>query len=68
MTSARVEKLGVSAYTIPTESPESDGTYDWNATTIVVVEVESGCEPGVQVRDDGVCGTPARGQLCEVNL
>ncbi|HET7227381.1 MAG TPA: enolase C-terminal domain-like protein [Chthoniobacterales bacterium] len=44
MTSARVEKLGVSAYTIPTESPESDGTYDWKATTIVIVDVESAGE------------------------
>ncbi len=39
----RVERLRVSAYRIPTErGPESDGTARWDATTIVVVEVEAG--------------------------
>jgi len=47
MTSALVEKLSVSAYTIPTESPESDGTYEWDATTIVIVDVESNGERGL---------------------
>jgi L-alanine-DL-glutamate epimerase-like enolase superfamily enzyme len=47
MRSARIEKLSVSAYTLPTESPESDGTYEWNATTIVIVRVESGDEHGI---------------------
>jgi L-alanine-DL-glutamate epimerase-like enolase superfamily enzyme len=30
------------AYTIPTDSPEADGTFAWNATTLIVVEME--CE------------------------
>ena len=47
MTSARIERLSVSAYTIPTEVLESDGTYEWNATTIVVVHAESGDESGL---------------------
>src|SRR5438128_1640331 len=29
------------AYRIPTSSPESDGTLEWDATTLVVVEVEA---------------------------
>jgi L-alanine-DL-glutamate epimerase-like enolase superfamily enzyme len=31
--------LDVSAYTVPTETPESDGTIAWNETTLVVVRV-----------------------------
>jgi L-alanine-DL-glutamate epimerase-like enolase superfamily enzyme len=37
-----VESLDVSAYKIPTDSPESDGTFAWNATTVVVVEATAG--------------------------
>ncbi len=42
-----VEKLGVSAYTVPTDEPESDGTLEWDATTIVVVEVHAGRVAGL---------------------
>ncbi len=34
-----IETVAVSAYTVPTERPESDGTFEWDETTIVVVEV-----------------------------
>ncbi len=34
--------LSVSAYTIPTDAPESDGTFEWEATTVVVVECAGG--------------------------
>ena len=34
-----VTGIDVSTYTIPTETPESDGTFAWDSTTIVVVEV-----------------------------
>jgi L-alanine-DL-glutamate epimerase-like enolase superfamily enzyme len=43
----RVENLEVSAFTIPTEAPESDGTLVWDTTTIVIVEVEGGGERGL---------------------
>ncbi len=42
-----VEALAVSAYTIPTDEPESDGTLEWDSTTIVVVEVGAGGETGL---------------------
>jgi L-alanine-DL-glutamate epimerase-like enolase superfamily enzyme len=32
-----VERLEVSAYTVPTLSPEADGTLAWNDTTLVLV-------------------------------
>ena len=36
---ARITAVDVSAYTIPTDKPESDGTLEWSATTLVRVEV-----------------------------
>lgn len=44
---AAVTALRASAYTIPTDAPEADGTFAWEATTLVVVEVESGGETGL---------------------
>jgi L-alanine-DL-glutamate epimerase-like enolase superfamily enzyme len=42
-----VEELEVSAFTVPTDEPESDGTLEWDSTTIVVVEVSGGDERGL---------------------
>jgi L-alanine-DL-glutamate epimerase-like enolase superfamily enzyme len=44
---AAVERVDAFAYTIPTDAPESDGTLEWDSTTIVVVEVEAGDERGL---------------------
>src|ERR687887_1133251 len=44
---ARVEGVEVSAFTIPTEEPESDGTLEWDSTTIVIAEVAGGGERGL---------------------
>ncbi|MGH9327045.1 MAG: enolase C-terminal domain-like protein [Terriglobia bacterium] len=45
--SVPVEKVEVSAYTVPTDSPESDGTLEWNKTTVVVVEAAAGGARGL---------------------
>jgi hypothetical protein len=37
-----IRHVGVGAYRIATDAPESDGTIAWDATTIVVVEVLAG--------------------------
>jgi L-alanine-DL-glutamate epimerase-like enolase superfamily enzyme len=37
----------VSAYRIPTDAPESDGTFAWESTTLVLVEVTAGGETGL---------------------
>ncbi|WP_425244658.1 enolase C-terminal domain-like protein [Streptomyces citrinus] len=37
-----VERVDVSAYTVPTDAPEADGTLSWDTTTTVVAEVRSG--------------------------
>ncbi|GAA1916587.1 enolase C-terminal domain-like protein [Nocardioides marmoribigeumensis] len=48
MTSApAVASLRASAYTVPTDRPEADGTLAWDSTTIVVVEAEAGSVTGL---------------------
>jgi L-alanine-DL-glutamate epimerase-like enolase superfamily enzyme len=42
-----VSALRVSAYVIPTDAPESDGTFEWTQTTLVVVELEAGAARGL---------------------
>jgi L-alanine-DL-glutamate epimerase-like enolase superfamily enzyme len=34
-----IERVEVSVYRIPTETPESDGTLEWDSTTMVLVEL-----------------------------
>jgi len=46
-TGAVVSGLEATAYTVPTDAPEADGTMTWDSTTLVLV----------QVRADGVVGT-----------
>ena len=36
-----MDELEVSAYTVPTSTPESDGTLEWSETTIVVASVSA---------------------------
>lgn len=43
---AAIEHLDVNAYTIPTDYPEADGTYQWDATTLVAVHVTAGDKRG----------------------
>ncbi|HEX3317930.1 MAG TPA: enolase C-terminal domain-like protein [Solirubrobacteraceae bacterium] len=47
MAAVAVERLEVSAYTVPTDAPESDGTLAWDATTMVVVEAHAGDATGL---------------------
>jgi L-alanine-DL-glutamate epimerase-like enolase superfamily enzyme len=39
---ASVTKGSVSFYTVPTDNPEADGTFSWNSTSMVLVELECG--------------------------
>lgn len=41
-----VSRVEVAAWRIPTEAPESDGTLEWDATTLVTVHVEGGGKTG----------------------
>jgi L-alanine-DL-glutamate epimerase-like enolase superfamily enzyme len=44
---APIERIGVSAFRIPTDAPESDGTLEWTSTTLVLVEARAGGETGI---------------------
>src|SRR4051794_4238694 len=44
---APITQVRAAAYTLPTDSPESDGTYAWDSTTILVVEVAAGGITGI---------------------
>jgi L-alanine-DL-glutamate epimerase-like enolase superfamily enzyme len=46
-TSSRIDSLQVSAYTIPTDFPESDGTIEWDKTTLILAEVKAGDATGL---------------------
>jgi len=43
----RVEDVCAHAYTVPTDSPEADGTFAWDSTTIVVVGAKGGGWTGI---------------------
>ena len=42
-----IEQLNTSAYKIPTDAPEADGTLEWNSTTLVVVQLKAGDKTGM---------------------
>ena len=42
-----IDEMAVSAYLIPTDGPESDGTLEWHHTTLVLVEASAGGEQGL---------------------
>ncbi len=43
----RISRVDAAAYTIPTEEPESDGTFAWKATTLVLATVTAGETRGI---------------------
>lgn len=42
-----MDRIEAAAYLVPTDQPESDGTFEWASTTIVVAEIEAGGERGL---------------------
>jgi L-alanine-DL-glutamate epimerase-like enolase superfamily enzyme len=42
-----VERAKISAYTIPTDAPEGDGTFRWDSTTLVLCELYAGGRLGM---------------------
>ncbi len=47
MRRAVIDEIRVSAFRIPTDAPESDGTFEWDATTLVLVEANAGETTGI---------------------
>jgi len=44
---APIERIWARAYRIPTEEPESDGTLEWDSTTLVVAHASAGGRTGM---------------------
>jgi L-alanine-DL-glutamate epimerase-like enolase superfamily enzyme len=44
---APIRQVAARAYRVTTDAPESDGTLEWDSTTIVVVEAVAGDETGI---------------------
>jgi L-alanine-DL-glutamate epimerase-like enolase superfamily enzyme len=44
---APIERIEVAAYRIPTDVPESDGTLEWDSTTLVTVQIHAPNKCGV---------------------
>ena len=45
--SVLVEQVATRTFTVPTDQPESDGTLEWHATTMVTAEVRAAGETGL---------------------
>ncbi len=60
----KVERLDVSVFTVPTDGPESDGTAEWEATTIVVVHAHGGDRTGL----GWTYGSPASASVIDATL
>ncbi len=44
---AQIDRIDLSVFTVPTESPESDGTLQWSQTTMVLVELSAAGKRGL---------------------
>jgi L-alanine-DL-glutamate epimerase-like enolase superfamily enzyme len=45
--SVEITSVEITAYAVPTDRPESDGTFEWETTTVVVAEVRAASETGL---------------------
>src|SRR5438105_12275736 len=56
-----ITQLDVSAFTIPTDFPEADGTFQWDSTTVIIVEAHAGGQTGLGF----TYGDPAAARLID---
>ncbi|MDQ0297453.1 hypothetical protein J2S52_005492 [Streptomyces sp. DSM 41037] len=59
-----VDSVDAVAYTVPTDTPEGDGTLTWQSTTLVLVHVRSGATTGL----GWTYGAAATAQVVEQQL
>lgn len=52
---APVAAIRANAWRIPTDAPEADGTFAWDATTLVTVEVDAGGKTGIGYTYSDAC-------------
>ena len=55
---APIERVTASAYRIPTDAPEADGTLSWDSTTLIVTEVDGGGRRGLGYTYSDRCIVP----------
>ena len=60
-----VGQVDVSAYTIPTDSPEGDGTLRWNSTTLIVCEIRAADQIGLGYTYGNGATAPVARQLAD---
>lgn len=62
-----VESVDVSAYSIPTDAPEADGTLAWDSTTFVLVSVRAGGRVGTGYTYGGIAvATVVQSELVDI--
>ncbi len=67
VTDARIDSVEVSAYTVPTDAPEADGTISWDSTTMVLVRTRSGDVEGMGwTYGPTACATLVKDELADV--
>src|SRR5690242_3398691 len=64
---APIDRISATAYEIPTDAPEADGTLRWNKTTLVVANVSAAGRTGLgyTYSDASITGV-ITGKLAEV--
>ncbi|ACH37319.1 enolase superfamily protein [Citrifermentans bemidjiense Bem] len=64
---AKIEQVEAQAYRIPTEDPESDGSYRWTSTTLVTVHIQGGGARGFGYSyADAAAATLITGKLAQI--
>jgi L-alanine-DL-glutamate epimerase-like enolase superfamily enzyme len=63
----QVEAVDVSVYSVPTDSPEADGTLSWDSTTMVLVQAQAGGVVGTGwTYGTGACAAVITDQLAPI--
>jgi L-alanine-DL-glutamate epimerase-like enolase superfamily enzyme len=62
-----IDSVEVSAFTVPTDAPEADGTISWGSTTMVLVRARSGDVEGIGwTYGPTACATVVRAELADL--
>jgi L-alanine-DL-glutamate epimerase-like enolase superfamily enzyme len=65
LSDACIEDVHLSTYTIPTDSPEADGTFSWDSTTLVVAEIRAAGKSGLGYTYGSAAITKVASKLAE---
>ncbi len=65
---AKIESVRVGSFTVPTDAQEADGTFAWDSTTLVVVELYAGTHRGLGYTYSHKLAAPLARELAEKHL